>query len=94
MMSAAPRAPVAVACTAPMSALCVTASRLLCNAHCRQVDHILRTLDGMAAGKLNVLHWHYSDSVAFSLRLDTLPALAELVCCCLCVWVGLDGVAR
>jgi N-acetyl-beta-hexosaminidase len=43
------------------------------------VDHILRTLDAMSAGKLNVLHWHYSDSVAFSLRLDTLPQLGELV---------------
>ncbi|XP_050689017.1 chitooligosaccharidolytic beta-N-acetylglucosaminidase-like [Eriocheir sinensis] len=35
-----------------------------------------RTLDAMAASKLNTLHWHITDSHSFPLALDTLPNMA------------------
>lgn len=36
---------------------------------------ILRTIDVMAASKLNTLHWHASDSQAFSIQFDNVPVL-------------------
>ncbi|XP_050693934.1 chitooligosaccharidolytic beta-N-acetylglucosaminidase-like isoform X2 [Eriocheir sinensis] len=35
-----------------------------------------RTLDGMAANKLNTLHWHITDSHSFPVKLDSLPNMA------------------
>ena len=35
-----------------------------------------RTLDAMAANKLNTLHWHITDSHSFPLALDSLPNMA------------------
>ena len=32
---------------------------------------------GMAASKLNVLHWHITDAQSFPLQLNSLPELAE-----------------
>lgn len=40
-------------------------------------QEILRTIDGMAACKLNTFHWHVSDSQSFPLRLDSAPQLAQ-----------------
>ncbi|CAH1398779.1 unnamed protein product [Nezara viridula] len=37
-----------------------------------------RTIRGMAANKLNVLHWHATDTHSFPLALSKVPALAEL----------------
>jgi hypothetical protein len=34
--------------------------------HFLPLGHIFRTLDGMAAMKLNVFHWHFSDAQSFS----------------------------
>ncbi|XP_014243323.1 chitooligosaccharidolytic beta-N-acetylglucosaminidase [Cimex lectularius] len=39
---------------------------------------IERTIDGMSSVKLNVLHWHATDTHSFPLAFDTLPQLAEL----------------
>lgn len=36
-----------------------------------------RTLNGMAANKLNVLHWHMTDSQSFPLDLKALPLFAK-----------------
>lgn len=36
---------------------------------------ILRTLDGMAASKLNVFHWHATDSQSFPLEIPSVPQL-------------------
>ncbi|KOB76153.1 Hexosaminidase [Operophtera brumata] len=38
---------------------------------------LLRTIDAMAASKLNTFHWHVSDSQAFSLQLSSVPELAQ-----------------
>ncbi|XP_067000606.1 chitooligosaccharidolytic beta-N-acetylglucosaminidase isoform X2 [Anabrus simplex] len=38
---------------------------------------IKRTLDAMAASKLNVLHWHITDSQSFPLQLPRVPKLAR-----------------
>lgn len=38
---------------------------------------LLRTIDAMAASKLNTFHWHVSDSQAFSLQLSSIPQLAQ-----------------
>ena len=46
--------------------------------HFVPVTDVQRTLDGMAALKLNVLHWHLTDSQAFTLQLSRLPALARM----------------
>jgi hexosaminidase len=43
---------------------------------------VKRTLDGMAAVKLNVLHWHLSDDEGFRVEMKKLPKLHE---------VGSDG---
>uniref|UniRef100_A0A0D9X0P2 Beta-hexosaminidase n=1 Tax=Leersia perrieri TaxID=77586 RepID=A0A0D9X0P2_9ORYZ len=41
------------------------------------VDDILRTIDAMAANKMNVFHWHITDSQSFPLELPSEPALAD-----------------
>ncbi|XP_037295010.1 probable beta-hexosaminidase fdl isoform X2 [Manduca sexta] len=41
------------------------------------VGEILRTIDAMAACKLNTFHWHVSDSQSFPLRLNSAPQLAQ-----------------
>ncbi|XP_037773612.1 chitooligosaccharidolytic beta-N-acetylglucosaminidase-like [Penaeus monodon] len=40
------------------------------------VNSIERTLDAMAANKLNTFHWHITDSHSFPLYLETLPKMA------------------
>ncbi|KAG6458464.1 hypothetical protein O3G_MSEX010882 [Manduca sexta] len=42
------------------------------------IGDLIRTIDGMAASKLNTFHWHISDSQAFPLRLVSTPQLSEL----------------
>ncbi|XP_041984719.1 probable beta-hexosaminidase fdl [Aricia agestis] len=41
------------------------------------VNDIIRTIDAMAACKLNTFHWHVSDSQSFPLRLASAPQLAQ-----------------
>lgn len=41
------------------------------------VGDILRTVDAMAANKLNVFHWHLTDSQSFPVVLPSAPELAE-----------------
>lgn len=41
------------------------------------VGEIMRTIDAMAACKLNTFHWHVSDSQSFPLRLNSAPQLAD-----------------
>lgn len=38
---------------------------------------LIRTIDAMAASKLNTFHWRVSDSQAFSLQLSSVPKLAQ-----------------
>jgi len=38
-----------------------------------RINSIKRTIDGMAANKLNILHWHITDSHSFPLELPNLP---------------------
>lgn len=38
---------------------------------------ILRTLDGMASVKLNVFHWHITDSQSFPLEIPRLPMMTR-----------------
>ncbi|KAG2237196.1 hypothetical protein INT48_006600 [Thamnidium elegans] len=40
------------------------------------VSDILRTIDAMAYNKMNVFHWHITDSHSFPLKLESLPELA------------------
>lgn len=40
-------------------------------------NDLLRTVDAMAASKLNTFHWHASDSQAFSIQFDSVPELAR-----------------
>ena len=37
------------------------------------VRAILRTIDGLAATKMNVLHWHATDSQSFPLQIKSRP---------------------
>ena len=46
--------------------------------HFMPVDVIKRNLDGMAAVKLNVLHWHLSENQGFRVESKTYPKLHEL----------------
>lgn len=46
--------------------------------HFLPVDEILRTLDGMAAVKLNVLHWHLSEDQGFRIESLRFPKLHSL----------------
>lgn len=41
-----------------------------------EVDDILRTISAMSANKLNVFHWHITDSHSFPLLLPSDPDLA------------------
>lgn len=49
-----------------------------CGRHFLPVDVIYRTLDGMAAVKLNVLHWHLSEDQGFRVESRVFPKLHEL----------------
>ncbi|XP_049876897.1 probable beta-hexosaminidase fdl [Pectinophora gossypiella] len=40
------------------------------------MSELFRTIDAMAATKLNTFHWHISDSQAFPLKLSSVPQLA------------------
>lgn len=40
------------------------------------IQDLRRVLDGMSSSKLNVFHWHISDSQSFPLKLPSLPQLA------------------
>lgn len=44
-----------------------------------KVDTIKRTLDGMGHSKMNVLHWHATDSHSFPLKLPRIPEMAKYV---------------
>ena len=46
--------------------------------HFMPVDDVKRTLDGLAAVKLNVLHWHLSDDEGFRVESNKYPKLQEL----------------
>ena len=46
--------------------------------HWMPVDVVERTLDGMAAVKLNVFHWHLSDDQGFRIESKRFPKLQEL----------------
>ncbi|XP_072934181.1 probable beta-hexosaminidase fdl isoform X2 [Epargyreus clarus] len=41
------------------------------------VPDLMRTIDAMAACKMNTFHWHISDSQSFPLRLKSVPQLAQ-----------------
>jgi N-acetyl-beta-hexosaminidase len=44
--------------------------------HFLPLDSLFQVVDGLAALKMNVLHWHFSDSQSFGLQLDGAPGLA------------------
>lgn len=46
--------------------------------HFEPIDVIKRNLDGMAAVKMNVLHWHLTDDHGFRIECKALPKLHEL----------------
>jgi hexosaminidase len=46
--------------------------------HFLPVDEVLRTLDGMAAVKLNVLHWHLTEDQGFRIESQRFPRLHPL----------------
>ena len=46
--------------------------------HWLPVPALLSLVDGLAASKMNVLHWHFADAQSFPLRLASHPELAEL----------------
>ena len=41
------------------------------------VEDILRTIEGMSMNKLNVFHWHITDSQSFPLVVPSEPGLAD-----------------
>jgi len=49
-----------------------------CGRHFMPVDVIRRTLDGMAAVKLNVFHWHLSEDQGFRIESRAFPKLTGL----------------
>jgi hexosaminidase len=49
-----------------------------CGRHFMPVDVIKRTLDGMAAVKLNVFHWHLSEDQGFRIESRAFPRLTEM----------------
>jgi hexosaminidase len=49
-----------------------------CGRHFIPLDVLKRTLDGMAAVKLNVLHWHLSEDQGFRIESKAFPKLAGL----------------
>ncbi|HEV2463292.1 MAG TPA: family 20 glycosylhydrolase, partial [Acidobacteriaceae bacterium] len=49
-----------------------------CSRHFEPIPVIKRTLDGMAAVKLNVFHWHLSDDQGFRIESKVFPKLSEL----------------
>jgi hexosaminidase len=46
--------------------------------HYQPIDVIRRTLDGMAAVKMNVFHWHLSDDQGFRVESKVFPKLTEM----------------
>ncbi|OHU96054.1 hypothetical protein BIW53_08720 [Pseudoalteromonas byunsanensis] len=46
--------------------------------HFIRVDTIKRQLDGMAAAKLNVLHWHLSDDQGWRVEFQAFPLLTQM----------------
>lgn len=40
------------------------------------VDAILRTIDGLGSTKMNVLHWHATDTQSFPLQLQSQPLMS------------------
>src|SRR5580698_760691 len=46
--------------------------------HFIPIDVIRRTIDGMAAVKMNVFHWHLSDDQGFRIQSKVFPKLTEL----------------
>jgi len=49
-----------------------------CGRHFMPVDVLRRTLDGMAAVKLNVFHWHLSEDQGFRIESRAFPKLTEM----------------
>src|SRR5580700_1054241 len=49
-----------------------------CGRHFMPVDAIKRAIDGMAAVKLNVFHWHLSEDQGFRMESRAFPKLTEL----------------
>ncbi len=49
-----------------------------CSRHFEPMGVIERTLDGMAAVKMNVFHWHLSDDQGFRIESKVFPKLTEL----------------
>lgn len=41
------------------------------------IDKIKRNIDGMASCKMNVLHWHITDSQSFPLEISRLPNMTK-----------------
>lgn len=49
-----------------------------CSRHFEPISVIKRTLDGMAAVKMNVFHWHLSDDQGFRIQSKVFPKLTEM----------------
>lgn len=49
-----------------------------CGRHFEPISVIKRTLDGMAAVKMNVFHWHLSDDQGFRMQSKVFPLLTKL----------------
>lgn len=49
-----------------------------CSRHFEPLDVLKRTLDGMAAVKMNVFHWHLSDDQGFRIESKLFPRLTEV----------------